>query len=123
MLSRRFFLLLLLLSAGSCAYDNAEELLERNPPPVCEDVAVTYSGIISPLLDQHCRSCHNRQDRQGNIDLDGHQAAKRYADNGLLVGVTSHALGFEPMPKNAAKLSDCDLSRIRKWVAAGAPDN
>ena len=122
----RYALFLLLLSAfslSSCAYDSAEQLLESQPPAACDSAAVTYAGSISPLLGRHCRSCHNPVFPTGNVNLDGYAQVKRYADNGLLVGVTSHAPGFAPMPKGAPRLSDCDVSRIRQWVAAGARNN
>ncbi|RYU84247.1 hypothetical protein [Hymenobacter persicinus] len=116
------FLLFPALSLGSCTYDNAEDLLARQPVP-CDLTAITYTGSISPLLDRNCRSCHNASLLNGNVNLEGYAQAKRYADNGLLVGVTSHAAGFKPMPQNAPKLPECDVNRIRQWVAAGAPNN
>ena len=116
-------LLLALASLGSCTYDNAEALLEQQPPAACDLTAVTYAGTISPLLDQYCRSCHNQNLPQGNINLDGYAQVKAYASNGLLVGVTSQAKGFSAMPKGATKLSDCDISRIKTWVSGGALNN
>ncbi|GAA4005780.1 hypothetical protein GCM10022408_16920 [Hymenobacter fastidiosus] len=122
---RRASLLLLVLGSGlsSCTYDNAEELLESKPLPACAEVAVTYSGTISPILDRNCRSCHNQLTPQANVNLEGYARVKPYADNGLLVGVSSHAPGFIPMPVGAARLSDCDIASLKTWVAAGAPDN
>ncbi|MCB2376055.1 hypothetical protein LGH70_00565 [Hymenobacter sp. BT635] len=108
---------------SSCAYDNAEELLEKQPTPACDVAATTYSGTISPLLAQHCRTCHNSRLPSGNVNLDTYAQVKVYADNGLLVGVTSHADGFDPMPQGQPKLSDCDLARIRKWAEDKAPNN
>jgi cytochrome c5 len=114
---------LLLLSLGACSYDNAEELLERQPPAACDSTAVTYALTISPLLDANCRDCHNQAVPVANINLEGYEQTKRYADNGLLVGVVTHAKGFSPMPKDGARLSDCDISCIKAWVAAGALNN
>lgn len=124
MMRRTLFLLLLSgPGLGSCTYDNAEELLESQPVVACDLTAVTYQATISPILARNCRSCHNGTLLSGNISLETHAQVKRLADNGLLVGVTSHAAGFDPMPQGAPKLSDCDISRIRQWVTNGAPDN
>ena len=106
-----------------CAYDNAEDVFADLPPQQCDAASATYSLTISPILDQHCRTCHNSRLPSGNVNLDGYAQVKRYADNGLLVGVTSHAPGFDPMPQGLPKLSDCDLARIKKWVDDKAPNN
>ncbi|TGE22040.1 hypothetical protein E5K00_17460 [Hymenobacter aquaticus] len=108
---------------SSCAYDNAEELFANQPPPDCAVAATTYSATISPILEQNCRSCHNSRLQTGNVVLETYAQVKRYADNGLLVGVTSHADGFDPMPQGLPKLSDCDIARIKKWVEDKAPNN
>ncbi|PJJ54817.1 hypothetical protein CLV45_3163 [Hymenobacter chitinivorans DSM 11115] len=108
---------------SSCAYDNAEELFASQPPVECDVASTTYSATISPILDQNCRSCHNARLPSGNVNLEGYAQVKRFADNGLLVGVTSHAPGFTPMPQGLPKLSDCDLARIKKWVEDQAPNN
>ncbi|WP_157886897.1 hypothetical protein [Hymenobacter sp. PAMC 26628] len=45
------------------------------------------------------------------------------AADGRLLGTTSHAPGFPPMPQGAPQLATCDLAQLRAWVAAGAPNN
>ncbi len=55
--------------------------------------------------------------------LDNYAIVKAAAVNGLLLGVITHAPGFAQMPKDAAKLSDCNIAVIRKWINDGAPDN
>jgi hypothetical protein len=40
-----------------------------------------------------------------------------------LYGTISHSAGFLPMPQNGNKLSDCNITKIRLWVADGAPNN
>jgi hypothetical protein len=124
---RRALLLLFLpalsLTAGSCTYDNAEELLESQPVVSCDSTAVTYGATISPILERNCRTCHSQAAPSGNVSLQDYTQVKRYASSGQLVGVTSHAPFFPPMPQNAPKLSDCDVNRIKKWVNSGAPNN
>ncbi|UOQ72348.1 hypothetical protein [Hymenobacter cellulosilyticus] len=108
---------------SSCAYDNAEELFAAQPTVQCDVTSTTYSATISPILDQSCRNCHSARFPSGNVNLEGYAQAKRYADNGMLVGVTSHAPGFDPMPLGMPKLSDCDVARIKQWVENKAPNN
>ena len=110
-----------LMSTG-CYYDNEEELY-GGIKPACDTAAVTYSATIAPIIQNNCLSCHSAAANMGSVNLEGHAQAKTYADNGKLYGAVSHAPGSSPMPKGGNKLSDCDISRIKIWVDAGAPNN
>ncbi|WP_375437885.1 hypothetical protein [uncultured Hymenobacter sp.] len=113
-------LFFLAISAG-CSYDNVEELAPKIP---CQTPAiVSYSLSISPLLDRNCRSCHNPTLLTGGVNLEDFAELKRRADTGQLLGVVNHMPGFAQMPKDGAKLSDCDLALLQKWVTAGALNN
>jgi mono/diheme cytochrome c family protein len=59
----------------------------------------------------------------GNILLNNYANVKIQATNGRLVGAVSHAAGYSAMPKNANKLTECQIAQIRKWVNAGALNN
>ncbi|WP_400193608.1 hypothetical protein [Hymenobacter sp. B81] len=125
-MSRALLLLLLLTAAGlgSCTYQTEEELFA----PACEPAMVTYAGHVQPLLQQHCYnqngvSCHSGPAPEAGIDLSDYATVKVYAGLPSLLGVVSHAPGYPAMPKNAPKLADCDVARLRAWVQAGAPNN
>jgi len=45
------------------------------------------------------------------------------ADNGKLVGVISHDMGFPEMPQDQSRLLQCDIDRICMWVQDGSPNN
>lgn len=115
----------LLALPAACTYENNEDLLGNAPPrPDCDTlVAITYSGQIAPLLQQRCMSCHNNLQPSGNFSVETPAQVQSKARTGLLLGVVSHAPGYDPMPQGAPKLSDCDVAKIRKWVQAGAPNN
>ena len=110
------------LMATGCYYDNEEELYGW-AKPACDTANVTYSTVVSKILQDNCMQCHSAAANMGSVNLEGHAQAKVYALNGKLYGVISHTPGFSPMPKGGNKLSDCDISRIKKWVDAGAPNN
>lgn len=86
----------------------------------CDTSNVTYSGVILPLLQNSCISCHS-----GNYepDLTNYNQVKTQVNNGKLSGSVNHLPGYDAMPYNQAKLSDCKLAQIRIWIAAGAPNN
>jgi hypothetical protein len=35
----------------------------------------------------------------------------------------NHSAGYSPMPKGGNKLPACQIAKVRRWVAAGAPNN
>lgn len=89
----------------------------------CDTTIFTYSAAVKPIMDNKCTGCHNPGNLGGNIDLSTYNAVKIVALNGKLFGSISHQAGYSPMPKNAAKLSDCEIAQIQKWIAAGSLNN
>ena len=110
----------ILLTINSCYYDKAEILY---PPSNCDTAAVTYSRSILPILGANCNSCHGGTLPADGIDLTMYSVVKAQVDNGKLWGAVSNAPGYKPMPRNSDKLSDCNLSKIKLWILAGAPNN
>ncbi|UYZ62134.1 hypothetical protein [Hymenobacter weizhouensis] len=117
---RLFLFLLVVLS--SCAYDKAEDITPA-PKDCGTPAVVSYAQSVSPLLDRNCRSCHDAVQQTAGVNLDDFTVLKRYVDNGIFLGNIKHLPGYKPMPKGAAKLSDCDIALLQKWVDAGAPKN
>ena len=105
---------------GSCYYDVEEELY---PTLECSTVGVTYSLVVEPIIKSKCYKCHDAANNFGNITLEGYSSLKKYVESGQLLGAIKHSPGFSPMPKNEAKLVDCDIEKIEVWVADGALQN
>ena len=116
--------LVLLFFAGlvsSCYYNNEEDLFGIVP---CDATNVTYSTTITKIMNDNCVGCHSDASLQGGISLEGYEKVKVFAaPGGALLGTIEHLNNFSPMPKNLPKISDCDISKVRKWVADGAPNN
>jgi len=36
------------------------------------------------------------------------------------MGSIQYEYGFEPMPQNASKISDCEILKLESWIAHGA---
>lgn len=117
----------LLLGLAACYQDKKDKLY---PAPEgsgggCDTtMAATYSGVVKPILQSNCAlsGCHDAS-ASGGVNLTGVAGAQAIATDGRLLGVIRHASGYMPMPKNAAKLDDCSILQISRWVAAGAPNN
>lgn len=89
----------------------------------CDTTMFTYLAIVKPILDANCIGCHTGAGSPRNVDVSTYATTRVVALNGKLVGSISHAPGFIAMPQGAAKLIDCKIIQIRKWVQAGAPNN
>jgi hypothetical protein len=89
----------------------------------CDTSVFTYSGAIKPMMDNKCVGCHNPASLGGGIDVSTYAAVRVIALNGKLYGSVAHASGYSAMPKNAAKLSVCEIRQVEKWITAGSLNN
>jgi hypothetical protein len=113
--------LLICFFISACTYHSKDV---QYPANSCDTASVTYSKSIVPLFSQHCYSCHSGSASNGNgVKLDVYNSAKAYALFGSMLQMVNHQPGFVAMPKDAAKLSDCNIATIRIWIEAGAPNN
>lgn len=88
----------------------------------CDSTLFTYSGAVSLTMNTYCKGCHNPASLGGGIDLSTYATVKASAA-GRLLGSMVHTAGYSAMPKGSNKLSDCQISQIRKWIQAGTPNN
>ena len=92
----------------------------------CDTTKFTYASAITPIISKYCLSCHASgpaASSGGNIKLDSYDAMYAQAVNGKLLGSLQHATGFSAMPKGGYKMSDCKITQVAKWIAAGAQNN
>lgn len=89
----------------------------------CNAGLFTYSGFIQPLLQKNCVGCHSGTNPAGYLNFTVFSIVQTLALNGKLYGSISQMPGYIPMPQSGAKLSDCQITQVKKWVDAGAPQN
>lgn len=88
--------------------------------------SLTYNADIKPILAKYCTGCHGGAAPQGDFVLDTYTSVKEFVDGDpeTFMGTINQEPGYIAMPKTpAAKLSDCNIAKIRKWIEAGAPEN
>lgn len=112
--------LLYSVSLPSCYYDVEAELY---PETTCQTLNLSYSQDIVPILQNNCYRCHDQQNQLGGVLLEGHTPLLKFVNNGKLLGVIRWDTGFPTMPRDAAKIPDCNISMIETWVNDGAPNN
>jgi mono/diheme cytochrome c family protein len=89
----------------------------------CDSSQFTYNTNIKPMMQTHCTGCHGGTGASGaGILLDSYATVKAQVTNGKLYPSITHT-GAYPMPKGSAKLSDCNIAQVRKWITAGALNN
>ncbi|MFK8005642.1 MAG: hypothetical protein AB8H03_04695 [Saprospiraceae bacterium] len=121
MKNTRFVIVLFFcLHLGGCYYDVEEELY---PTIECSTTDLSFQADILPIIDNNCFGCHDAASNFGGVTLEGYDQLKTYVNNNELLGVIKHESGFSPMPKNAAKLLDCEIEKIEAWITNGAPNN
>lgn len=110
---------LLVVAFGSCYYDK-RELVYPVDTSACDTTAVKYTGDVVNILSANCYSCHDASHYAlsgGGNQLDSYAAASVMASR-ILVQVESGL-----MPQGGAKLSSCNIARIRSWIRDGVPEN
>jgi hypothetical protein len=125
----RYLLTLIVILISSCKNDNLEDIHPGifDPPEIpCPDtLGMTYLVNIKPIFETKCGStlidCHKSGNTQ-DINLDNYFDAKDLAVNGDLLGGILHLSGFEPMPKNAGFLDQCNINKIKNWINNGEPE-
>jgi cytochrome c553 len=89
----------------------------------CDTANVKFSTGVLPILQANCYSCHGNGQVNGGVALDNFNTVRTRALNGSLIGVITHAQGYPAMPQGGAKLSDCNINKIRSWINNGAQNN
>jgi mono/diheme cytochrome c family protein len=87
----------------------------------CDTSNVTYTAPVSGIIQKHCLGCHNNNNPLGGLSLEGYNNVVAIAEDGRLLGVVKHQVGYPPMPKNSAQLSDCKIDQLEIWTQNGTP--
>ena len=96
----------------------------------CDTSNVTYTATIKPILQNYCLGCHSATSAGGGYnltnyanDVNGKLGVQSSALNGSLSGSVHYTGTWSHMPKGGSQLPACELTKIRVWVDAGAPNN
>ncbi len=95
---------------------------------------VTFDDHILPIFREKCGTCHNANDKKGDLVLDNYSAAMRGGGSGEVIKTDGDADGStlykviahieEPfMPPAQPKMPDAQIALIKKWIEGGALEN
>lgn len=110
--------------AIGCNKDNGDDMYPNDPGTGCDSVNVTFSAQVKPVIDSKCATsgCHAAAAPTG-INLSNHSGVAAIANSGKLMSAITHDGNASAMPQGSAKLDDCTIAKVRKWVNDGAPNN
>src|SRR5687767_24772 len=78
----------------------------------CDSTIFSFAAVIKPIITNNCQGCHSGITASAGIDLTTYSGVKAKVTDGRLWGAVNHFTGYSPMPKNAPKLTDCDITKI-----------
>lgn len=92
----------------------------------CDTSKYTYTNAIQSLLATNCNGCHGSMPGSGGVYLGTLTAAKNYitANKALFFNAITHSATLpaaQRMPP-AAKMSDCQVQQLTKWINANMPN-
>jgi uncharacterized membrane protein len=102
---------------------NEGALNTTNCGTTCDTSNFKYSTAVSVITSAYCVGCHAGSAPSAGINLSSYAGVAAAAQSGRLYNAITHTAGYSPMPKNAAKLSDCQITQVRKWIQSGTPNN
>jgi hypothetical protein len=114
--------LLIQLVAYACSWDNEVDLYPELSS--CDTLIVSFQNDVVPILSSSCYTCHsnmNAPDFAFGISFEDYEDVVE--GSSLILGAIKHEEGYPAMPKGAAQLDTCSISKIEAWVNAGVPDN
>lgn len=90
---------------------------------LCDTNKIAYATNIQPIFDKYCKGCHSGGAAPKGILLDTYVGVTAAANSSSLLGAMKHSAGFTPMPQGGAKLSNCEIRQVEKWIEAGKLNN
>ncbi len=113
--------MIVMLTNTKCKHD--PELIPTTDQIECDTTNVTFSGTIWPIIELNCNGCHSGTEPSGGFELNDYTTVIVQINDGKLFSAINHLPDFQPMPRNAPKLSDCKINQIKIWIENGTPNN
>ena len=110
----------------SCYYDKESELYPITTT-TCDTTNAKFTAFVSPLISSSCATsnCHSATRQASGINLGTYTAIKNYitTQKATFLGSIKHTSSYSQMPKDGAKLSTCEVTKIETWINAGMQNN
>jgi mono/diheme cytochrome c family protein len=107
---------------AGCEQDNEVDLLEAQAP--CDTTNARYTTSIRPIFQTHCVVCHSGPSPASGVDWSASADLREFEQffPGRILQAVRHEQGAPAMPRNAPKLSECNIRLLERWFANGMPE-
>lgn len=85
-------------------------------------LAITFSGVVMPIIQNNCVGCHDSNSPEADIPLTNYAEVSAAAEGNMmdaLTGTNSASL----MPDGTTGLPQCMIDQIQQWIDDGMPNN
>jgi cytochrome c553 len=116
-------IIILAASIPGCYYD--KEVMPPSNVNSCDTTDVQFSVDIHNILVSHgCLGCHTPPGNNGGVVLSTYAGVSNVAGSGRLLRAINWTGPAEThMPKDGAKLSDCEIAQVAGWINQGQKNN
>ncbi|MBL7808247.1 MAG: c-type cytochrome [Saprospiraceae bacterium] len=87
----------------------------------CDTSNVTYTNYVQALVANKCQGCHGANNPGAGIKLTNYAEVKASVESGKFYNSIIWTPGYSAMPQNSAKLSTCQLNKVKAWIDKGMP--
>lgn len=115
------YLIFMILGLGSLLLSCGKEEIETFD---CTGLTPTYTEDIKSIIDANCATsgCHNASTQANGINLSTYALVVSESNKARFLGAIQQVSGYDPMPKDRAKLSDANIQLISCWLENGQPE-
>lgn len=123
---------LLLLCSVGCTYDYHEVNLPDRPDSCIIADTVSFARDVMPIINGSCGTgstdCHRDNSSSGYSLANYTEVRARITDDTAdkFMKRIKHDRTLDPtdwMPKNAARIPQCDINKIERWISQGQLNN
>lgn len=87
------------------------------------NAAITFSGVLWPIIENNCTGCHSGSSPSGGVALTNYANVATSVGSGAFMHSLNGTNGVSLMPDNTGGLPACQIDQFQAWVDAGAPNN
>jgi hypothetical protein len=129
-LKKLIFFAAITILVAACYNDKYAQLYPvKTTTTICDTTTVSYATDLVPIINASCAisgGCHDAAGKSvSGYDFTTYAGLQQVANATVLLNDLNWTPvgSFNDMPKNAGKLSSCDINKFTAWVNQGALNN
>lgn len=95
-------------------------------PNICradENTPISFKNDVMPIIKRECLQCHDSKNHFDGLVFETYQQVYSISSSGEFYSSIISINGYLPRMPKGGKLSDCELSIIKKWIDQKMSDN